>query len=67
MPISVVEYVLTPGNEEERTKHVAHLAVAMRSALAIWEMHQLASTAAVLGFLLDRNAVSVFVGWMDEV
>ncbi|KAF9020229.1 hypothetical protein BDZ89DRAFT_1072411 [Hymenopellis radicata] len=66
MPISVVEYVLTPNNADERKKHVAHLAVSMRSALAIWEMHQLASTAAVLGFLLDRNIVNVFVGWMDK-
>ncbi|KAF8989067.1 hypothetical protein BDZ89DRAFT_1087506 [Hymenopellis radicata] len=66
MPISVVEYVLTPNNAVERKKHVAHLAVSMRSALAIWEMHQPASTAAVLGFLLDRNTVNVFVGWMDK-
>ncbi|KAF8993923.1 hypothetical protein BDZ89DRAFT_1085468 [Hymenopellis radicata] len=66
MPISVVEYVLTPNNAVEREKHVAHLSVSMRSALAIWEMHQLASTAAVLGFLLDRNTVNVFVGWMDK-
>ncbi|KAF8909095.1 hypothetical protein CPB85DRAFT_1308397 [Mucidula mucida] len=55
MPISVVEYVLTPENEEERTKHVAHLAVPMRSALAIWEMHQLASTAA-FSLIATRSA-----------
>ncbi len=67
VPISIVEYVLIPDNVEERKKHIAHLAVSMRSALAIWEMHQLASTAAVLGFLLDRNTVNVFVGYMDKV
>ncbi|KAF8909082.1 hypothetical protein CPB85DRAFT_1308341 [Mucidula mucida] len=50
MPVFVVEYVLTPDNPTEREKH----------------MHQLASTAAVLGFLLDCNTVNVFVGWMDQ-
>ncbi|KAF8909085.1 hypothetical protein CPB85DRAFT_1308351 [Mucidula mucida] len=67
MPVCVVEYVLTPDDATEREKHVAHLAISMRSAIAIWEMHQLASTAAVLGFLLDRNTVNVFVGWMDQL
>ncbi len=67
MPVCVVEYVLTPDDATEREKHVAHLAISMRSALAIWEMHQLASTATVLGLLLDRNTVNVFVGYMAKV
>ncbi|KAF8906629.1 hypothetical protein CPB85DRAFT_1563380 [Mucidula mucida] len=64
MPVIIVEHVLTINNPQEREKHLAHLSAALRSALALWEIHHI--SAAVLGFLVEQNIVSTVVGWMTE-
>ncbi|KAF9044504.1 hypothetical protein BDZ89DRAFT_1109104 [Hymenopellis radicata] len=61
VPVLIVEYVLLP---DERFEHLAHLSMAMRSALALWEVHCVA--APVIGLLVERNTVTTVMGWIDE-
>ncbi|KAF9023749.1 hypothetical protein BDZ89DRAFT_1114963 [Hymenopellis radicata] len=64
MPVLVVEYVLIPNNASERSKHLAHLSIALRSALALWELHHV--KAPVMGLLIDRNIVTMVLAWIDD-
>ncbi|KAF8996686.1 hypothetical protein BDZ89DRAFT_1171483 [Hymenopellis radicata] len=64
IPVMVGEYVLVPGDSEERAKHLAHLAMTMRSALALWEIHCL--RGPVVGFLMECNTVETKLGWIDD-
>ncbi|KAF9023188.1 hypothetical protein BDZ89DRAFT_1070050 [Hymenopellis radicata] len=64
MPVLVVEYVLIPDEPNERFKHLAHLSMALRSALALWELHH--ANAPVIGLLIDRNLVTMVLAYMDE-
>ncbi len=66
IPLMVGEYVLVPGDSDERlgAKHLAHLAMTMRSALALWEVHRL--KGPVVGFLMERNIVETKLGWIDD-
>ncbi|KAF8907485.1 hypothetical protein CPB85DRAFT_834389 [Mucidula mucida] len=64
MPVLVVEYVVVPDDPNERFKHLAHLSIALRSALALWELHHV--NAPVIGLLIDRHLVTVVMAYMDE-
>ncbi len=64
IPVMVGEYVLVPGDSDERAKHLAHLAMTMRSALALWEVHCL--KGPIVGFLMERNIVETKLGWIDD-
>ncbi len=64
IPLMVGEYVLVPGDSDERAKHLAHLAMTMRSALALWEVHCL--RGPIVGFLMERNIVETKLGWIDD-
>ncbi|KAF9010343.1 hypothetical protein BDZ89DRAFT_1078174 [Hymenopellis radicata] len=59
-----VEYVLIPDEPNERFKHLAHLSMALRSALALWELHH--ANAPVIGLLIDRNLVTMVLAYMDK-
>ncbi len=64
MPVLVVEYVVIPDDPNERFKHLAHLSIALRSALALWELHH--ANAPVIGLLIDRHLVTLVMAYMDE-
>ncbi|KAF9017356.1 hypothetical protein BDZ89DRAFT_1074852 [Hymenopellis radicata] len=64
IPVMVGEYVLVPGDSDERAKHLSHLAMTMRSALALWEIHCL--KGPVIGFLMECNIVETKLGWIDD-
>ncbi len=64
IPVMVAEYVLVPDDADEKAKHIAHLAMTMRSALALWEIHCL--KGPVIGFLMERNIVETKLGWIDD-
>ncbi|KAF9017357.1 hypothetical protein BDZ89DRAFT_1117692 [Hymenopellis radicata] len=64
IPVVVGEYVLVPEDSDERAKHLAHLAMTMRSALALWEIHCL--NGPVVGFLMESNTVQTKLGWIDD-
>ncbi len=64
MPVLVVEYILIPNNANERSKHLAHLSIALRTALALWELHHV--KAPVMGLLIDRNIVTMVLAWIDD-
>ncbi|KAF9028276.1 hypothetical protein BDZ89DRAFT_1133736 [Hymenopellis radicata] len=59
----VAEYVLVPGDSHEQHRHVAHLSMALRSALALWELHCV--NAPVIGLLFERNIVTTMLTWID--
>ncbi|KAF9038856.1 hypothetical protein BDZ89DRAFT_404252 [Hymenopellis radicata] len=59
--VLIVEYVLL---SDERFQHLAHLSMALRSALALWEVHCVA--APVIGLLVERNTVTTVMVWIDE-
>lgn len=63
LPVVIIEHILIPG-DEERYKHLVHLATAMRSVLALLELHCLDIPA--LGLLIDRNIVRMVVGWLGK-
>ncbi|KAI0767135.1 hypothetical protein C8Q74DRAFT_933830 [Fomes fomentarius] len=53
------------GRQDDKTDHRGHLAMAMKSALAVYRMYKMPDEV-VFGLLVDRGRVSLFFGWVAD-